>query len=311
MFSELPKLFDRNFAIGFFLPVALFLIAALSVLAGIPAVSAHLAVGTKDLVTGLTAAAVATWGLAIGLVALNYVLIRFLEGYYWPLNRWGFLKKRQVDRWKSLSKELDELENEWVTHAKEYGNPPRELVDKRNQLMRRRVSEFPDEQGLILPTAFGNIVRAFETYPRIMYGIDSIPGWIRLLSVIPKDFQTYIESAKAHLDLCVNFLYLSVLLGLICVVRLSFAFDTWTLVLLALSLAIAAGMYSTAKGAARHWGTFVKAAFDLHLDALAAKLGYTKLPRTANARRTFWYQISQSLIYHLPLDRSRERLSYK
>src|SRR5712692_4078105 len=76
---------------------------------------------------------------------------------------------------------------------------------------------FPPEEDQLLPTAFGNTIKAFETYPDVMYGFDAIEGWTRLLAVIPKDYRELIETTKAETDFWVNLWFISLLILCECV----------------------------------------------------------------------------------------------
>src|SRR5689334_18329406 len=88
MLNELPKLLDRNFAVGYFLPAALLVVAVCLLLPhyGLSAVPSADDLN-KLILTVMTALVI--WLLAIGLMALNYPFLRLLEGYgrFHPL-RW-------------------------------------------------------------------------------------------------------------------------------------------------------------------------------------------------------------------------------
>ena len=70
------------------------------------------------------------------------------------------------------------------------------------------VTQYPDDEFWLLPTSFGNSIRAFEVYSRIMYGIDAIEGWSRLLAVIPTEYLEKINDSKANVAFWVNNLFL-------------------------------------------------------------------------------------------------------
>ena len=78
--------------------------------------------------------------------------------------------------------------------------------------MHQETIQFPDEEAWLLPTSFGNTIRAFEVYPRVMYGLDAIPGWLRILAVIPKDYRESVDNAKAQVDFWLNLWFLSILM---------------------------------------------------------------------------------------------------
>src|SRR5262245_57914640 len=87
MFSELPKLFDRNFAIAYFLPVGLFMVASAWLLNAIGDWSKIATIFTGNTLFDATLAVFAAWIVGILLLVLNREIYRFLEGYggYNPL----------------------------------------------------------------------------------------------------------------------------------------------------------------------------------------------------------------------------------
>ena len=95
MLSSLPKLADRAFIFGFFLPTLLFSLAVLILFRDfrIPNELLH------DLVAQDIAKAayvlLLVWVLAIALSVLNHPLYRFLEGYTFPNFLAEWLKKRK------------------------------------------------------------------------------------------------------------------------------------------------------------------------------------------------------------------------
>ena len=66
----------------------------------------------------------------------------------------------------------------------------------------------------ILPTKFGNAIRAFETYGKTRFNMDSQTLWHELLAVAPRNIQSEIDSARSSVDFFVALLYLSVFFGL-------------------------------------------------------------------------------------------------
>ena len=73
---------------------------------------------------------------------------------------------------------------------------------------------YPPNDGLILPSRFGNILRASETYPRIRWGIDAVTMWPRLIyaiAIAPKGDE-YLAKVDISNDQC-SFLLNSSLLS--------------------------------------------------------------------------------------------------
>src|SRR5690242_8100945 len=114
MFGELPKLFDRDFAVGFLLPAAVLAAAIWAVLNafGLTPNSPNPEVlAITAIVTG------AVWFLAIALLALNYSILRFLEGYSWQhLLRWR--ERFWRNRFRKEAAPMLRLQREYFDAAK-------------------------------------------------------------------------------------------------------------------------------------------------------------------------------------------------
>jgi len=162
--------------------------------------------------------------------------------------------------------------------------------------MREAAERFPDKEYYLLPTSFGNIVRAFEVYPRVMYGLDAIPGWSRLLSVIPNEYKVLVDDAKAQVDFWVNiWLFALIVLGeyFVFVLNVSQIKSIWFPAVVVCLVIIS---YLRARSAAVQWGNLVKAAFDVFLVDLRNKLGFPN-PSDKGAEQILWHRFSQAVIY--------------
>jgi hypothetical protein len=298
MFGELPKLFDRNFVIGFFLPVAIFITVSILIINPYPFGAQAVNLLTTDLLVGTTTLGLLSWVGGIVLLAINRDLYRLMEGYlaYNPLKIFAGLEKWRFHRLTRNLEKLDDEYRECVAAKKEF---PTKSRIKRNNLMRRLAEEFPDKEELILPTPFGNVLRSFEIYPRVMYGLDSIDAWGRLLAVIPKDYLDLIDAARAQVDFWVN---LGVVFILLQIEYIGLAFITgtplkWWVVLLFIALGTIAPL--RAASSAREWGDFVKSAFDVYRFDLLESLGID-LPKSREEEKVLWTKYSQAIIYRLP-----------
>lgn len=139
-------------------------------------------------------------------------------------------------------------------------------------------------------------MRAFEIYSRIMYGLDAIPGWERLLTVIPKDYRALIDDAKAQTDFWINMWFLSLLLALeyILILLLTQRYILiWVFPVAILSALFAA---YRARIAAIEWGHYIKASFDVFLPELYTKLGFPH-PLNRTEERSNLIRFSQAIIY--------------
>ena len=303
MFGELPKLFDRNFALGYFLPGTIYLVATFLLLDQLGLYTATKAVLLNNLLVGTTAIGLISWMIGILLLGANRSIYRFLEGYgkYNPLKLLLGFEKRQYDR---ENKKLDDLDAEFNKLQESGEKIPHELRVKRNQLTQRLAERFPDEPGWILPTSFGNIIRAFEVYSRVVYGIEAIQGWNRLLAVIPKDYRELVDDAKSQVDIWVNLGILSVaFVGQYIGLSIHFkSIDAIWLPFVAILGAVLAA--SRANSAAVQWGELVKSSFDVYLPKLRTELA---LADYSDDERTAWIKFSQMIIYRLAALRSKNK----
>jgi hypothetical protein len=112
VFEQLPRLFDRNFLLGYFIPAAIFLGIALGILAPLRGMSHIIAGIEKDpsiaLVYGLVLSAIAGYML----FSVNRFMIIFTEGYYFPLNSLSCLRSRQLRRRNRLVEDLGKIVSE-------------------------------------------------------------------------------------------------------------------------------------------------------------------------------------------------------
>jgi hypothetical protein len=155
---------------------------------------------------------------------------------------------------------------------------------------------FPDDEKWVLPTALGNTIRAFEVYPRVMYGLEAIDGWERLLGVVPTDYRVQINAAKTQMDFWVN-LWLLALLFLPEYAAFAIYGEGLRVPWAPLAAVVVAFFAAwRAKSAAVQWGDLVKASFDLFLPELWTKLGFAPAEDAKKERET-WENFSWAACY--------------
>ena len=147
-----------------------------------------------------------------------------------------------------------------------------------------------------LPTSLGNVISAFEAYPKDRYDIDAVTMWPRLLPILTQHkYALYIEREKAALDFLLNLSFLTLLLG-IEVFYIGIAFATDTNIVLWISgacglLVVSYWLYKLSILSASGWGSSVKTAFDLYRYHLLASL-FVKAPNTYSDERAKWEGLS-------------------
>ncbi|MEO9614425.1 MAG: hypothetical protein ABJG86_22685 [Nitratireductor sp.] len=314
MLSSLPKLADRSFLIGYLVPAALFLAAFASLFSDWPGLVEPLGLGGEaDGLEVLAKAAISVWLFAIVLSLLNTVLYQVVEGYRPPVAWLGFLKRRALARHDAAKHEIDTLAAAWKKAGNAY---PKALQDRHDQSLQHFVAHYPSDRDLVLPTRFGNTIRAFEDYSRALYGADSIPLWIHLTTVIPKDFLENVNDARTHVNSLLNIVVLATMFGVLALARY-LASMPWAdfmaadlafmlagsqagFLLYAIAAIVTAWLaYELAIERSVAWGSLVKAAFDCFLPDLGQKLGATT-PQAAGESEAFWVGVSRQAIYNRP-----------
>lgn len=299
MFSKLPDLFNKNFAIGYFLPTIIFLLANRFLLEHFKLSLQLLNFSDKnqvDALVGTTLIGLISWLLSILLMALNRDMIRFLEGYgkLNPLKLFGFIERNRYLKLKAKIEELDRTRLTCISQKTEF--PPK-LRSQRIRLMQKIVMRFPDDERWLLPTSFGNTIRAFEVYSRIMYGIDSIPGWYRLLGVVPDNFRKFIEEAEAQVNFWINICLLSSII-ITEFIGLSIFFGKFSFSWIpAIAIIITVIAYTKARNASVEWGNWVKSSFDIYLSDLRKKLNFPDSTNVSEEKR-LWSKLSRAIIYN-------------
>jgi hypothetical protein len=299
MFGELPKLLDRNFAIGFYLPAAVLVGLIAFVLDVFRVVSIPAKAGELHALVATTIAIVIVWLAAIALLALNYPILRLLEGYGRVLRRKPLSR---LERRSFLRTALPAIRlQRRIEAARREGRQEPPMPPGHPKRLRLAVEDFPADSAWILPTRFGNRFSAIDDYPRIVYGIDPIPFWPRLQAVMPEPFRQQLAGAKAQLDFCVNLTVIgwaaAVLPLLLALYTRSFPFVWFPLG----GAAVGVVGYMLALSAVGQLGHYMKSAFDLYRGELAKQLGLD-LPRSLEHERAMWETASRMMIY-----RSRQR----
>jgi hypothetical protein len=298
MFGKLPDLFDRNFAIGFFLPVTVF-VAITAILADahglLPELLDFNISDEIDVLVGTTIIALVSWLASIILLGINRELTRLLEGYG-NYNPFKILHRLELKAYDKYHNEIDKMDDLWREHLDRGEEVPKELITRRSKMLWQVYERFPGERGDVLPTSFGNTIRAFEYYPMEMYGIDAIPGWNRLLTVIPREYKENIDDAKVFVDFWMNTFYLNILLLIEYLGLLYFMEDAKFWFLPGLFSLVIYVSYGRACRAATLWGDTVKSAFDVFLPDLWEKLGFM-IPESKEEKKELWVRFSQAVLY--------------
>ena len=311
--SAISGQFSKSLILGAFLPVTVFVVLLYCLLPPLIPDSGDLfaplaGLDTQWKVLAVTLAILLLSGL---LFNLNTSVIRLYEGYPWMASALG---KKRVEHYQEVRRLLEWQSTGLTRLSQELEQPQQRTQGDKitSQLGRNgRVlkSDFPVESS-ILPTRLGNVIRSFENYPRLQYGLSAIPLWPRLTAVIPKDYAVTVDESKTTFDFLIN---CSLLCGLsaltVFVVGLWYGLPFllpgvwagWTCEFLIFVL-LSYGFYLGAIEQARAWGDLVKGAFDLYRRDMLKQLGYLSPPTGMAEERALWLKISQQMVYGDPPD---------
>jgi hypothetical protein len=324
MLGSLPGLFDKNFAIAFLLPAFLALAGAAWLFPGTGLLEPlrSLTANEKSL-ESLTYLVLLAYGGAIALLTTGTWQYRFLKGYIAPISRLEPLRARHRAKRTALSDEVAQLLARWNAEREAF---PVEDQRRTDTLKRRLIQDYPPLTQDVMPTRFGNVIRAFESYPLQVYGADGPPLWLRLSAVIPKDFAAELQDARGLSNCLLNLLYLAAAFAFAAFAA-AVARTPWPDVLPALTegslggwrvlpealaglcaVALLPLLYHSAVDRAGAWGEAVKAAFDCFLPALVEQLGYAA-PRSEAERRAFWTEVNALVVYRQPISSRRVRFA--
>jgi hypothetical protein len=293
MFSGLNKLVDRGFIVGFAVPALVFLFCSAGICRAFDLVLPFVVLTGDEPLKDTTVLALVSLVGALVLMIFNWHILRIMEGY-WYLDLGRKLNGHWKRRWQSLDQDIASLHKEWETEGEAF-TKIRDLARARERFAER----FPADEAAVLPTSFGNALHAFEDYPREVYGLDSIPGWIRLSAVLPKDYRELMEEARGDMNFWANLWFLSWCL-LAEYLGLAIWFLKVPLVWLVVPLLVCSVLFCSeeATKAGVAWGHWVKGAFDMFLPDLLKKLGY-KVPASVSEIREVCEHLSQTMIYRL------------
>ncbi len=324
-----------NFLVAAFVPSMAFIVSSYIALQPIIPKSFQYKSGTYAFLvqTSLILVLFATI-LGFTLYTISTYVYKAFEGYVFVLRmktglRRSFLK-RQTIRFKKIvlqkrivKQQLDRVEQKIKKEQRDSATSKwrnkrlNRLIDKQKSLEEQKYyltsdldSNFPSSERLIMPTRFGNVLRAAEMYPE-RYGIDAVPIWSRLVSAMPSQdgMMEKINEANNQCQFLLNGALLGVLFSGGCLVVAIYESVCWLyknssgnaidhgifaliyLVLMVISLGIARFFYEATLFNVSQFGSMIRTSYDLYrlnlLDAL-----HIELPKTLNEERRLWLKIS-------------------
>ena len=294
--SDVAGVFSRYFILGYFLPVFFALIALWQLLTGEFIPNAF-----DEKYDGAVAVAIlAGAALPLGLVLLGlaYPILRIMEGY--------FLIKPYASSWTYyplwwLSRLLL-----WRQRAA-FDTWTRQRHQRKDSGLRilsawRLDVYFPPERQDLLPTRFGNAVRAFELHSWKRYRLDSIGAWPRVELLLSEQERELLEDAQTGVAFFINSsvaaLFTGILLAVDWAVFRSFGLeDLWWL----LPFALVYLFYRGGVEAATRWGDEVRSCMDMHRLDMYEKIGL-RVPATNEEEQALAREVNRFFLYGRTID---------
>jgi hypothetical protein len=309
IFSAISGQFGRAIIIGALLPAAVFvLVMHLFVAPMLPwdwrLITRIAVLDAQWQVAALVVAATLIAGL---LYAMNTSITRFYEGYPWEngwLGRWCAQRYRakllRQMRVRQVARKLGRRLRRTRARDRRLG----ELAKVRDDADREIHAGYPSARS-VLPTRLGNVIRAFETYPRDQYGISAIPLWPRFVARIRADHAAAIDDAKTTFDVAIHLSFLAAvtafsMIAIAAVYPLPLASTRlliWFFVRLGIAMALIWAFYELAIDRAAAWGDLVRGVFDLYRWEVLKDLGYETRPGDLESERALWTAISVQMIF--------------
>lgn len=262
--GSLTGLFSRYFVVGFFVPsfAALGTLALLLTHGTQPNPFVSLGFRPKLIVVAILAVFVG--GV---LLALRFFIRELFIGALpqavlrvWPLGpTYGYLLRRQRRRFETALEERSEEED-----ARDVAV----LLDRR----------FPYNGVRLRPTRFGNVVRGYESYPWVRFGLDDSVVWKRVDTLLTTREQELQATARSDVEVLLNGSLLAAIVGMtVFLDRLVHPSATAASVLG--FAAISYFLYRLAASAEERFGNEKRASIDLHRLELYERLGF-RAPRS-------------------------------
>jgi hypothetical protein len=153
--------------------------------------------------------------IAFTLYSLNTAIYKTMEGYL-ILNRIPAITRFQRRKVLKPYIQIKLLEKLIEKNIQEGGDNEQasDLSQRLFQISAQYQLNYPLDPKSIMPTRFGNVLRAMEAYPRNRYEMDAVLLWPRLIHVIPPAYYAKLDQSNNGLAFLINCAILSLALAL-------------------------------------------------------------------------------------------------
>ncbi len=292
----LKSYFGRDFLLGVFFPVLIFVSANLTLYIEItqglaPSFAAweKLSLGSQLLLVlgGLILVMV----LSYLIYNFQYSITRLFEGYWPRMRLLDTLRNTRIELYKQRWKYLDTQKQSASASM------------RGNEIEAEQLTYYPPPSHLdkMMPTRIGNILRASELYAYDHYGIDSVIIWTRLRPLLPDEVVAPLADSKTASNFMLLMSVFSVTFTLIWCPVLALFTSRWELFLLcALGWPLAWICHHSAVQSELAYSEQLKAVFDLHRYDLLKALN-RPIPLDDKAERKEWERLAQFFYRNIPI----------
>jgi hypothetical protein len=164
------------------------------------------------------------------------------------------------------------------------------------ELLSRGDRLYPRDSADTAPTAFGNVLTAAADYPRLVYAMDPYHWWLRLLPLLPVEFQEMLRSIETPMRAMLNFSLVSLYLGCLGAVVLGLVEKSLlTAVIFLVGGVVAADLfYRAAITQATELARNIWVGFDLYRSEILKQLNEA-IPTSLEEERALWPRLARRL----------------
>lgn len=154
----------------------------------------------------------------------------------------------------------------------------------------------PHDPEATAPTRFGNVVAAADDYPRLMYSMQTLYWWPRLLPLLPVEFQDQLRTVETPMRAMLNLGMVAFTLGAVAAAALALAGSQFVAAVMALAVGciLAELFYRAAVAQAADLVRAIWVAFDLYRAEILKQFG-EEPPSDLDTERALWMALAERL----------------
>ena len=283
--GDIAGVLSRYFIVGFFLPTFFALVGLVQTVSPEFLPPIYATAGSAGQIAILGGAALLGGLLLLG---VHHHVLRLLEGYPFAehssvigvkqLHR--FFIKGQRRRFRQAVARCDD------TRIDEQGR-----FDAAWKLDRRfpHDPENPKDETLLLPTAFGNTLRACERHSFVRWHLNGIAAWPYIENLLSPHEARVLADARSEVAFFVNVWLLSLAAAAVMLVDTIEHKGGASVIVIVGAVVISRIAYAASIGAVSRWGEVVRASIDLHRLDMYRRLGLRRPEDFLDERFIAWH----------------------